>query len=133
MTTKLPVRVKGCGPGLFPSWRSPSSGRVDGHGGNFTGFARFEVRETFSRHDDAMKRSYLATIAARRLVPSVYPPALIACIRDGRCPVDSELKQIAGKTWEEGARFLDATTPAMTSRLVLRALSPQAGAQGLER
>ena len=80
-----------------------------------------------------MKRSYLLTIAARRLVPSVYPPALIACIRDGRCPVDSELKQIASKTWEEGARFLDETTPAMTSRLVLRALSQQTGAQGLER
>ena len=86
-----------------------------------------------SRHDDAMKRSYLLTITARRLVPSVYPPALIACFRDGRCPVDSELKQIAGKTWEEGARFLDATTPAMTSRLVRRALSQETGAQGLER
>ena len=73
------------------------------------------------------------TIAERRIVPSVYPHALIACIRDGRSPVDSELKQIAGKTWEEGARFLDETTPAMTSRLVLRALSQQTGAQGLER
>ena len=92
-----------------------------------------ECAKTSSRHDDAMKRSYLLTIAARRLVPSVYPPALIACIRDGRCPVDSELKQIASKTWEEGARFLDETTPAMTSRLVLRALSQQSVARGLER
>ena len=133
MTTKLPVRVNGIGARLFPFSRSPASEPVDGHEGNFTGFARFEVCETFSRHDDAMKQSYLLAIAARRPVPSVYPPALIACIHDGRCPVDSELKQIANKTWEEGARFLDETTPAMTSRLVLRALSQQIGAQGLER
>ena len=64
---------------------------------------------------------------------SIYPVALIACIRDGRRPRDNEVEQIARKTWEEGARFLETTTPAMTSRLVIRALSQQAGAQGLER
>jgi hypothetical protein len=63
-------------------------------------------------------------------VPSAYPPALIACIREGRRPLASELEQIASKTWEEGARFFNSTSPASTSRLVLRALSHQAGGLG---
>jgi hypothetical protein len=66
-------------------------------------------------------------------VASVYPPALIACITDGRCPLDNEVEQIARKTWDEGARFLDAGTPALTSRLVRRALSPEACVHGSDR
>lgn len=55
----------------------------------------------------------------------VYPPELIACISDGRCPLDDEIESIARKTWEEGVRFLDASTPAIASRLIRGALSPK--------
>lgn len=53
----------------------------------------------------------------------VYPPVLIACIRDGKFPTDIEVEQVATKTWEEGVRFLNASSPSLAFHLVRQALS----------
>lgn len=50
-------------------------------------------------------------------MPHLFPPGLIACIRDGRSPRPEEVISLSRKLWDEGLAFRSPAQPELAQPL----------------